>query len=143
MLKNRLKKLTIFFSFAALVFTGQTSAAGLVWCVGEDDHSAIESLATKGGCAAQADTRNTFLSSRTQCDQEQHCGPCVDISTAYDATTNRISKNISLDSGVEFVAADKTAVPTLARTLLAQSMPYAQPRISQTILVHRTIVLLN
>lgn len=139
-------KLNGFVLLLTFVLTTLGSVPGFAWCIGEDGHFEIEYVAT-GNCVDGATNSSGNMTgvSPLHIDQD-HCGPCLDF---YFQTHEAISANrlynkttkspeiLTLNPTIPSITSQsvKLAVGNLA------SQP--PPRISQAILEHRTIVLLN
>jgi hypothetical protein len=120
---------------------------GYAWCFGDDGHVDIEYIAGSDcadGVSApiSADKHNEYSFSQSD---EEHCGPCLDFYIQLnDATT---TKRLENKAPVSIGAIAITAVPSLSaqtvKMLVGNLVPQPPPRIAQTILNHRTVVLLN
>ena len=123
------------------------SVPGYAWCFGEDGHSEIEE-ATITGCSDNQIEPKEFVKYDTpslHASENGHCGSCLDFSAQQSETvfskrhkkilqtpTDAIILNVFPQNFVKNVK--------LVACNLASQPP---PRISQTILAHRTVVLLN
>ncbi len=131
----------------AFLSIGVSEGLGLSWCFGDDGH--VE-LATVNGCGDSA----AELAANSHCEdnpelgsEAESCGPCLDYALEQDEAifAKRLHKAplalIDLlapkPQTTNFATNSNTngAVGRLARQ--------PQPRISQTILLHRTTVLLT
>ena len=136
------------FSLLTFLFTGQAGAQGYIWCLGEDGHSALEYAAsdTCGPSPQQLEQTQQCHGEeiRETSAQEEHCGPCYDLPTTFEAASRRTQDRKDFTAQIEFPATIQVAsLPTFARTLTSNLYPQPPPRISQAILAHRTVVLLN
>jgi hypothetical protein len=123
------------------------SMPGYAWCFGDDGHVDIEYIAGSD-CADDALAANLsdklYATSFSQSD-EDHCGPCFDLDIQLnDATT---TKRLENKAPVSLGAIAITALPSLSaqtvKLLVGNLIPQPPPRIAQSILNHRTVVLLN
>ena len=135
-------------SLLAFLLSGPTGVQGYVWCLGEDGHAALE-LAESNACRPAAcpeeqechDEEDTIHCSH----QEEHCGPCLDIQASLQATCLRNQqhqKDLIAPAGVHAPGQSVTS-PVCVQLLTNNHLSLPPPRISQTILAHRTVVLLN
>lgn len=131
-----------------LVFllTGQASVQGYVLCVAADGCAALE-YSDNNSCDPQnlqetdshAETHGLNTSA-----SDDHCGPCFDIPAINEISSSRtqIKKDFSSPAGLPV---KKQILSTLVSARLQNIPAPAQrlPSVSQTILAHRTVVLLN
>jgi len=133
-------------SLLIFLLTGQIGVQGYVWCLGEDGHAALE-YAAGDSCGPGAQTQDRDCHGEGIFDlpsQDEHCGPCLDIPHSLDAASRRTQDHKGFPFHFGFPAmVQGSPVPTFARTLTANLYPQPPPRISQTILSLRTVVLLN
>ena len=130
-----------------MFLTGPAGAQAYVWCLGEDGHTALE-LAADKSCGNGADLQDRGCHGGDAFEpslQDGGCGPCYDLSTTFDAASRRNQdhfKNFSLQEILP--AGDRSfSVPPLGTVLTTNLFPQPPPRIEQTLLAHRTVVLLN
>ena len=123
------------------------SMPGYAWCFGDDGHIDVEYIAGSS-CADEASTPNRSDNhdevSLSQSD-EDHCGPCLDFDIQLnDATT---TKRLENKAPVSLGAIAITALPSISaqtvKLVVGNLVPQPPPRIAQSILNHRTVVLLN
>jgi len=133
-------------SLLIFLLTGQIGVQGYVWCLGEDGHAALE-YAAGGSCGPGAQPQDQDCHGEVIFDlpsQEEHCGPCLDIPHSLNAISKRTQDHKDFQSHILFQStAQVSAIPAFSRTLTANLYPQPPPRISQAILSHRTVVLLN
>ena len=133
-----------------LLLTGQTSVQGYVWCLSKDGRAALEYAGTSA-CGTEKrqlqagpdhhaehreDEANHF-------DSDSHCGPCLDIPATLEATSSRQQQPDDLALTGLPVPAVRAAAPVFVQILTNDLLAHPPPRLSQTILIHRTVVLLN
>lgn len=123
------------------------SVPGYAWCFGEDGHSEIEEVVIAGCSDNQCEPKEfiKYEPPTLHGSENVHRGPCLDFSAQQTATffSKRLRKiqqtpidTINLDVfPQDFSRSFKLIDGNLA--------PQTPPRISQTILSHRTVVLLN
>lgn len=76
--------------------------------------------------------------------QDENCGPCFDVSTSLDATSRHNLKRGDFSGKVGISAAvQASALPIFAYSFTSNLFPRRSARISQTILLQRTVVLLT
>ena len=129
------------------LFLSVGTAPGYAWCFGEDGHSAIEE-ATVAGCHDGQDKPGEAVRHDTQTlynSDDEHCGPCLDFSLQQGETT--FSKQFKKTSPPPFKVTSLNsftfAFVQSAKLVSGNLASQPPPRISQTILAHRTVVLLN
>ncbi len=122
------------------MLVGQTSGYSYVWCFGIDGHTVLEQA--HDSCCDEHKSQHDVLSSEVSVD---HCGPCLDLLPSSSYASNR-SRDVlmSLDTLVMVPVVDDpflrlTSMPLQPQRVVADFVP----RISDQILHHRTIVLLN
>jgi hypothetical protein len=129
------------------LFLSVGTAPGYAWCFGEDGHSEIEE-ATVAGCHDGQDKPGEAVRHDTPTlhnSEDEHCGPCLDFSLQQDEAnfSKRLKKApaipIEITSLNGFTFAFAQSVKLVSGNLASQP----PPRISQAILSHRTVVLLN
>jgi len=130
----------------AFILTSASEVLGFAWCVGNDGHVEFE-RGTRHNCGDENFTDENFgrndariiLGTNYEC-----CGPCLDLSIQNEAY---IIKRLKKTSVAPSDAISQNVFPrnTIQSTkLLVGNLITQQPsRISQTILAHRTVVLLN
>ncbi|MBE0575688.1 MAG: hypothetical protein IH613_07300 [Desulfuromonadales bacterium] len=116
------------------------------WCVGNGSHAGSDYVTDKGYCAdvCKSDKLGRYDVPATN-QSSEHCSLCLNYSAqpvdvVFLKRLKRItpvSKVTVSPGGVARIAVNK--VDTVAGNLI----PQPQPRVSQTILAHRTIVLRN
>lgn len=139
--------IVVLISLLIFLLTGQAGVLGYVWCLGEDGHSEFESVANKG-CyttppqqAQGCHNEEGALESHTQ---EDHCGPCLDIPACLDVTSTRNQSQKGFDVSTGTASLPQISLsPIFARVLTKNLLAKSPPRVSQAILAHRTVVLLN
>ena len=123
------------------------SMPGYAWCFGDDGHIDVEYVAGSGcaddaSAASAADNQN--VASYSQSDEE-HCGPCLDFDIQLnDATTKKRLENkapVCIDAIA--INAFTTFSSQTVKMVVGNLVPQPPPRISQSILNHRTVVLLT
>jgi hypothetical protein len=136
--------LLIFLSLVTFVVTGVSNTFGYAWCFGADGHASVEQASANGckdrdeGCSALAPLK-TFGQPRL--DQE-HCQPCKDfIAGQADIILPKRQAKVPRITLTDSIKVAGFAVPEFhARQpkFLSGSL-----RVSNAILAHRTVVLLN
>lgn len=121
------------------------SAFGFAWCIGEDGHVEIERVAGNG-CGDDDFESKGVVSHKTptiQYPSYDHCGPCLDLSMQNNIfTAKRLTKITSTPSDVIILNGFlETSIQSI-KLVVGNLAPQPPPRISQSILAHRTIVLL-
>ena len=139
------KYLALFVGLLVFLFTGQSGVQGYVWCLGEDGHTALEYV--ENNSCASAPTEDCHADEALAHDdlaQEDHCGPCLDIAASLEATSSRhkLDKFVDVPVGLP-VTFQTLSDPLLAKVLTNDLLAQPPPRISQTLLHHRTVVLLS
>jgi hypothetical protein len=118
--------------------------SGYVWCVTADGHSALE-VAIAGDCAWDGHAETTESSAHVALSaDDDSCGLCLDLSTSHHWVNGRPRQDeltVSLLVNIAPAAA-VAAVPVPAGDPNTHRVVDSPPRIPETILYHRTIVLL-
>lgn len=132
-----------------LVTTFLVASAGTVfgyaWCFGNDGLVEV-SYSKVGGCCAedveQSATDRYAVPSLSQSSADS-CGSCLDVSTQQrGAVFFKRLKQVSTAS-VASLAADSFSPKMVQGDLRVARLTSLSPRVSPTILAHRTVVLLN
>ena len=131
---------------ATFLVTSVGALLGYVWCVGDDGH--VEVTYTVGGdCCADGEEQGTANHydgpSITQASGD-HCGSCLDFSAQQcEAVFFKRIKRTSLVS-LDPVSPNNSLPSTMQSIkLVASLLPQPPPGVAQTILFHRTVVLLT
>ena len=140
---NKIALLLLPVFFAATV----VSLPGYAWCFGDDGHVEIEYI-SGSDCADDACATNlsdTLSESTFSQPDEDHCGPCLDLDIQLnDATTTKRLENkapVTLDA-IAITSLPSPSAQTV-KMVVGNLVPQPPPRIAQSILNHRTVVLLN
>lgn len=129
---------TFFLASSASVF-------GYAWCLGDDGH--VEVSYSKGSDCCDHDLGKgsvaRYLAPTIKQSSDNACGSCLDFSAQpCDAVFTKRVKRILAPSVAVLTA--KVFSPDVVRsTPWDARLTSISPRISQAILVHRTVVLLN
>jgi hypothetical protein len=123
------------------------SMPGYAWCFGDDGHIDVEYVAGIGcaddaSAATAADNQNETSVSQSD---EEHCGPCLDLDIQLnDATTKkRLENKARVSLGAIAINAFPTFSTQTVKMVVGNLVPQPPPRIAQSILNHRTVVLLT
>lgn len=149
-INSELMKIRTLYKFFALLLMATLLAANAaaavddIWCVGKDGHLTVKSVSDDGCCAepfgAEQDRQKHLPTLKATGDA---CGPCLDIfRKKVDVTLLKRSAKVS------FPSLGLITLPTQTRGFqqdLAAGAPLHDfpKRVSQTLLAHRTVVLLN
>jgi len=120
---------------------------GYAWCLGDDGHVEVK-YATVDGCCDSG-----FVNSHTvrpdvavlHRSGDDHCGPCLDFAgNQSDAVFSKRLKRIPSSPINAIISNSFPSTAAQNANLVARNLAsQPPPRISQTILAHRTVVLLN
>jgi hypothetical protein len=138
-------KLVTYLLMATFLVAGSGTLFGYAWCFGDDGH--VEVNYSKGGicCSEDFESRpvNRYDTPSISQLSVDSCGSCLDFSAQQsDAVFFKRLKRISVLPVVTFST-------NLFSPKVLQSGPWiakrisSSPRVSQTLLAHRTVVLLN
>jgi len=122
------------------------TASGYAWCVGEDGHVGVSYSNNSGCCIDDQKSRfvNSYDSPTVSHAKDASCGLCRDFTLQqYDAV---FFKRVKRTSGTSVSPFASNVLPANGgqKTQLVAGLTFQPPpRISKTILAHRTIVLLN
>jgi len=133
-------------SLLLFLLTSQVGVQGYFWCLGDEGHAALESIAGTpcapwGKAPNQPGHGDEFPNIAAQ---QENCGSCFDIPASFEATT-RITRDHS-DLSVPLqrpVAVAVSVIPSFVRIPVPNLCPSPPPRITQTLLFQRTVVLLT
>lgn len=132
------------FAIACLVvflLSGQAGAFGLVLCLGDDGHAALE-YAFGDACGDEPKERSGEPAFGLSVEDE-HCGPCLDLDPSLHAASVRPQDHLKFPPIPMPAVMPASPAPVFVRVHIAHLYPQPPPQISQTILFHRTVVLLN
>jgi hypothetical protein len=119
--------------------------SGYVWCVTEDGHGFLEE-AIAGDCAAgnHGEAAANIASAALSSEDDDGCGPCLDISTSHHWGNSRSRQDELQVSLLVGVAPTTVVAPVLLpdRDLNNHRVVETSPRIPDPLLHHRTTVLL-
>lgn len=132
-------------SLLIVILIGQSGAQGFFWCLGEEN-AALE-YTTGQDCAQrtlQANQDILGVEAFTSSSQGDDCGPCLDISVTLDAASSRFHNLNNFSIEIESAVREHgSPLPKFVLALTVKHPPPYSPSISQTILFHRTVVLLS
>lgn len=139
-----LYKIVALLLLATLLAANAAAAVDDIWCVGNDGHLTVKSASDEACCAERFDAgQNRQKDLPTLRATGNACGPCLDIfRKKVDVTLLKRSAKVS------FPCPGMITVPTQSRGFQQDLAPGTPPhdfpkRVSQTLLAHRTVVLLN
>lgn len=127
------------------VLTGQAGVQGYVWCLGEDGHAVLEYASGKG-CGpdwAPQGGPDGHRQAFAHLESGDHCGPCLDIPTTFEATARRSPSAKFSAAPAAAAPAFSPPLPAFARAETVSLSPQPPPRPRQSLLFQRTVVLLN
>ena len=142
-MRRGFRKISNYILLLTFVFTALSSVPGFAWCIGEDGHFEIEYV-TDGNCdAASGSSRGTAVVSSIHID-EDHCGSCFDVYLQpHDVFSAKRVIHEALKSPDVFTLATILSSTSQANRLVKTNLvPQPPPRNLQSILKHRTTVLL-
>lgn len=120
---------------------------GYAWCVGDDGHVGIDYVTDKNCCADEYINDRVIRSDVPAISHPygEHCGTCLDFPAQQgEAVFFKRLKRTSPAFVDAVTAKGFSQIPTQKLRLVGgRLMPLSQPRMSQTILAHRTVVLRN
>lgn len=143
---NRSRHIVALVSLLVFLLAGQAGAQGYFWCLGEDGQTALE-YAAGNSCSPDVRGQQTSgchgdhigpLSS-----QEEHCGPCLDLPATLEVASRGTDAPKKLKVQIGFPPVIQVVPPhTFASVSVSPPCHQPSPRISQTILLQRTVVFL-
>ncbi len=131
----------------AFLSTSMGTLLGYAWCVGDDGHVEVSYTTGAGCCADDLDgaTVDRYDAPSLSQANAKGCGLCLDFSAQQSegVVFKRIKRTSTASLGV--LSANSSSAKTMQNTKLVavDLMPQPPPRIAQTLLAHRTVVLLN
>lgn len=130
----------------AFILTSASEVLGFAWCVGNDGHVEFE-RDTRHDCGDEnfanenlgRNAAPVIFGTSYDC-----CGPCLDLSIQNEACiVKRLKKTSAAPSDAICLNVFPRNTIQTAKRLVNNFITQQPPRISQTILAHRTVVLLN
>lgn len=145
-MKSSILKLLNLALIPIFFLTFSTSALSFSWCVGEDGHSEVVSTANNDCCndvvSAQPGANLPLVSKHVI--ENVNCGPCLDVGTSnYPAVTKRLKNEASSKEIIRCAYETSLSACKDKKNYLSKLVHNQPLRVSQTILIHRKVVLLN
>lgn len=142
-MRRGFRKISNFILLLTFVLTALSSVPGFAWCIGEDGHFEIEYV-IDGNCdTASSSSGGTAVVSSLHID-EDHCGSCLDVYLQpHDVFSAKRLNYEALNAPDVFALGTILSSTSQAdRQVKTNLVPQPPPRILQSILNHRTTVLL-
>ena len=139
-------KIITFLLLSAFLLASTGNLFGLAWCVGNDGHVEVSYSNADNCCAKDSARRGADRYGLTNIRQSdgENCGLCLDFSTKPGEAVflKRLKRNTT--ASIAAIFPNRIFASTIESTRLPVSkrVPRSPTRISQTILTHRTVVLL-
>ena len=127
----------------AYSLVGFGTSADVVLCLGGDGHVAIE-LGRDGACVAS----DHHDEESTQCEMTVaphcHCGPCLDIPLSLELGERKTERSQISTGPLKLGIPRSTAAfsPMSCQWSTVDTLPIPPPDLKQTLLSHRTVVLI-
>jgi len=140
-------KIAAFLLLPAFLIASAGDMLGYAWCLGEDGHVEINYVTSNGCCDSNFENSHSARPDVATLHQssDNHCGSCLDFSTQPNEAV--FSKRLKRTSSGSINAISSNSFPSIsaqnAKLVVGNLASQPPPRISQTILAHRTVVLLN
>ena len=130
---------------ATFLVAGSGTLFGYAWCFGDDGHVDV-SYSNGGGCCDEGLEKRTAdryaVPTLSQLSTDS-CGSCLDISAQQrGAVFFKRLKQVSTPS-VATLSANSFSLKKVQGALWVARLTSLSPRVSPTLLAHRTVVLLN
>jgi len=143
---NRSRHIVALVSLLVFLLAGQAGAQGYVWCLGEDGHTALE-YAAGNSCNPDVGDQHSpgFQGDQIgpHSSQEDQCGPCLDVPASLEVASRSADAPKKLKVQIGSPPVVQSAPLRTSPSVFASAPCYQPPpRISQTILLHRTVVFL-
>ena len=140
-------KFVAFLLLPAFLIASAGDMLGYAWCLGDDGHVEIQYVTSNGCCDSNLENSHSVRPDVATLHQssDNHCGSCLDFSTqpneaVFSKRLKRVSSgSIKIISSNSFPSISAQNVKLVVSNLASQP----PPRVSQAILAHRTVVLLN
>ncbi len=120
---------------------------GYTWCLGDNGHVEVKYVTSNSCCDTNFEDSHSVRPGVATLHQssDNHCGSCLDFSTQpNEAVFSKRLKRVSSDSINTISSNSFPSISTQNAKLVVGNLALQPPpRISQTILAHRTVVLLN
>lgn len=139
-------RIIILLLLPAFILTAASEVLGFAWCVGDDGHVEFERGA-RHDCGDESfanenlgkNPASVIVGTSYEC-----CGPCLDLTIKNEAyIVKRLKKTSVAPSDAISLQVFPRSTIQRAKLLAGNLITQQPPRISQTILAHRTVVLLN
>ena len=143
-----LSKIIAFLLLVAFLATSSVNVfgSGCVWCVGDNGHLGIDFFTDKSCCSDDYQGDKSVRYDLPAIGQSsEHCSFCLDFSAQQGEAvfSKRLKRIPTTLSDTVFLKGLRQIVSGNENRGAGHLMPRSQPRISQTILAHRTVVLRN
>lgn len=138
-------KLNSFVLLLAFVLTTLATVPGFAWCIGDNGHFEVEYVGA-GNCGDGANDSSGNITGKASIQTaEAHCESCRHFSLESDETVSkkRTPPKATIQPGFFALNTIPTISSQKTKLVVGNLVPQPPPRISQAILEHRTIVLLN
>lgn len=123
------------------LLSGQAGAFGLVLCLGDDGHAALE-YAFGDACGEGPKEHSGEWTSGLSA-EDGHCGSCLDLDPSLHAASTRPRDHLKFPPLILPAVMPAAPAPAFVGAHLARLYPQPPPQISQALLSLRTVVLLN
>lgn len=143
-MKSRVPKIIVCLLLPIFVLTCAGDVFGLVWCIGEDGHFSIE-RSMANDCADGARSCASIAQDEAMLAAgDPSCGPCLDLFPEGDAfLIKRLKKSTPASTDVTSPETLPLVIAQSIKLVVGGLTTKPTPRVSQTILAHRTVVLLH
>ena len=140
-------KIAILLLLPAFLIASAVDMLSYAWCSGDNGHAESEYVTAEGCCGS--DFQNCHIGKHDIAtihqSTDEHCGSCLDFNAQQSEVV--LLKRLKRIPSVSFGTITSNGFPTIsaqnANLVAGNLASQPPPRISQTILDHRTVVLLN
>ena len=140
-------KIAILLLLPAFLIASVGGAFGYTWCFGDDGHVEVKYVTLDGCCDGDLENRTVASYDVPTIHQpdDDHCGSCLDFSTQQNEIVflKRLKRTPSVSTKVIAPDSSSPSLADNAKLVVGHIMSLPPLRTSQTILAHRTVVLLN
>ena len=140
-------KIAVFLLLPVFLIASASDMLGYAWCLGDDGHVEIKYATSNSCCDSNFENSHSIRPDVATLHQSSndHCGSCLDFSAQPNEAV--FSKRLKRVSSGSINAITSNSFPSISaqntKLVVGNLASQPPPRISQTILAHRTVVLLN
>jgi hypothetical protein len=138
-------KILAFLLLPAFLVIHASDAIGYAWCFGDDGHVDIKAVSCEDSCGKTAfrqDATEPLQPAALEAGDE-NCGPCLDLYIEQVAATLKKRHKKTALPTLKIAPANSLPSSSQQAVMMEKFLPQPPRQTSQTLLVHRTVVLLH